>query len=170
MDHFPKQEIELFVEESAAVEYSSRFGKEESRILQMELSGHFLDLFNQAYRPRCQNRLRRRVTGFCGFRNDGKHFGKDDRGLFASAIDELGPSAIKGAADFIGQQKLFFVQDFLEAARHGFPADVVGASGIANDGPKTASARHAARRSSSQNGRASSGNHDQAGDFSSSSK
>src|SRR6266705_1408350 len=126
---------------------------------------YFADLFYQICRGCRKDRSCRKVAGFCGFGNDRKHFREDDRGLLEREMDELRPRAIETTADFVGQQKLSFIEELLDAPRHGFSADVVGASRIAKDGSKSTRASNLEWGRSAEHSRACAGDHYDARDF-----
>src|SRR5947199_10755551 len=72
---------------------------------------------------------------------------------------------MESTADLVGQQKRFFVEELLEAPRHGCSADVVGTSRIANDGSKSARASNLEWGRSADHGRACAGDHYDARNF-----
>jgi hypothetical protein len=141
------QTIEFFIEKRAADKKSPRFCQEEIPIADLKLMKDFEDLFLQIPCGGGQECTRRSIARFGGFGNNGEYLGKDDWGLLASEIDELAPSAMECAADFVHQWKLFAVQELLEAESGCFSSDVVGAAQVANDGAKPAGTGELERRS-----------------------
>src|SRR5690348_10586743 len=152
---FTNHAIEFGVEEYAAIEDPARFREKETRVLQIELPKNFLNLFQQVLGCGGQKSPRGSVARFSRLRHDGEYSRKGDSRLVPHQIHKLIPSAGKSAANFFGQEKSFLVQEFLKAKGGGFSPDVVGASWVANNWPKTPRPGKLQGLRSPQNGRAS---------------